>query len=116
VHSDGALEIERRDEISRGHLQWTHNDGKGGSRKHAMYAANGGTPKQQGPARRWSYVPWTSAQEESCKPASLVVTLKVNLKRKLGTNGGGGSNRVVGGTEEKDPKRKKMNRLLKELQ
>jgi hypothetical protein len=116
VHSDGALEIERRDEISYDHIQWMHCDGKGESRNDAVCAANGGVPKLQGPARRWSYVPWTSAQEKSCKPASLVVKLKIDLKRKLGTNGRARSNRVVGGTEEKDPKRKKMNRLLKELQ
>ena len=116
MHSDGALTVERRDEMSKDYIQWTHHGGKGEHRDDAVYATDGDAPKPQGPARRWSYVPWTSAQEESCKPPSLVVKLKVNLKRKFGEDSGDGSSGVVLGTEGKDPKKKKANRMLRELQ
>jgi hypothetical protein len=116
VHSDGALTIEREDEIPKGNIQWPHYDGKGESKSDVVYAAQGGKPKQQGPGRRWSYVPWTSAQEESCKQLSLVISPRVNLKRKFGTDSGDVAAVKTDETEGKDKKTQKMNRLLRELQ
>ncbi|RMZ72257.1 hypothetical protein GMOD_00007269 [Pyrenophora seminiperda CCB06] len=80
VHSNGALKVERREEMFLDESQWTHYDGNGESRDDEHYVPDDRAPKQQGSSRRWSYLPWTSEQEESCK---LLIRLKINLKRKF---------------------------------
>jgi hypothetical protein len=66
--------------------QITHVDGTGGYVFDAVHSYDERAPKQQGPGRRWSYVPWTKAQEQSYGNARLVLKLKVDttvdLKRK----------------------------------
>lgn len=80
MHSDGALEVERREYMFEHPSQWTHFDGTGGYRDDALYDLDYRAPKQQGSGRRWCYLPWTSKQEESCRPLSLIVKLKVRKK------------------------------------
>ncbi|CAE7206375.1 hypothetical protein P3342_011407 [Pyrenophora teres f. teres] len=95
VHSDGALKVERRENMFMHDSQWTHYDGYGEYRDDEHYVMDDRAPKQQGRSRRWSYLPWTNEQDESCR---LLVKLKVNLKRKF-TNDSGIEDSGGGGTE-----------------
>ncbi|KAF2132411.1 hypothetical protein P153DRAFT_429552 [Dothidotthia symphoricarpi CBS 119687] len=73
VHSNGMLTVETREDFFyRSHpSQWTHFNGYGGYRNDDPYVCDMTAPKDQGKGRRWSYVPWTREQEESCRPATL---------------------------------------------
>ncbi|EDU50101.1 hypothetical protein PtrSN002B_011364 [Pyrenophora tritici-repentis] len=95
VHSDGALKVEPRENMFIHDSQWTHYDGYGQYRDDELYFMDDRAPKQQGRSRRWSYLPWTNEQAESC---SQVVKLKVNLKRKF-ANDSGAQNDAGGGNE-----------------
>ncbi|CAN9296261.1 unnamed protein product [Alternaria alternata] len=117
VHSDGALTIERKDEMPKHHIKWTLSDGKTENGGDSGYDAVSNSLNQQGPARRWTYVPWTSEQDESCKRLSLVVKLKVNHKRKYETTREDETTGIAHKTEDKKPNKKKnVNRMLRELQ
>ncbi|KAH9863206.1 hypothetical protein IAQ61_009483 [Plenodomus lingam] len=56
--------------------QWTHFNGRGGYEVDALQNFEEGAPRQQGPGRRWSYLPWTEEQAESCR-MELLVRLRV---------------------------------------
>ncbi|KAI8937691.1 hypothetical protein NX059_005392 [Plenodomus lindquistii] len=93
VHSNGALTIELRGPFFMHASQWTHFNGCGGYQLDALQSFDETAPKQQGPGRRWSYLPWTEEQEKSCR-VELVVKLKVGgvgegngdkLLREIGT-------------------------------
>ncbi|CAO2657304.1 Nn.00g034300.m01.CDS01 [Neocucurbitaria sp. VM-36] len=71
VHSDGALKVEPRENFFMHSSQWTHFDGYGGYRLDEPQVVDDTAPKEQGPGRRWAYLPWTKEQEESCKPLKL---------------------------------------------
>jgi hypothetical protein len=109
VHSSGALKVESRENMFMHESQITHFDGTGGYVLDAVHSYDERAPKQQGPGRRWSYVPWTREQEESYGKKKLVVKLKVytkvNPKRKWRCDE----------IEEKVSKKQKVNRLLGEL-
>lgn len=81
VHSNGALVVEPRGPLSMHSSQWTHFDGHGRYRNDDPRLSNEALPKQQGSGRRWSYLPWTEEQEDTCK-ARLVVKLKVGAGAK----------------------------------
>ena len=117
MHSDGALTIERKDEMPKHHIKWTLSDGKTENGGDSGYDAVSNSLNQQGPARRWTYVPWTSEQDESCKCLSLVVKLKVNNKRKYETTREDETTGIAHKTEDKKPdKKKNVKRMLRELQ
>ncbi|CAN9240758.1 unnamed protein product [Alternaria alternata] len=112
----GAL-CERKDEMPKHHIKWTLSDGKTENGGDSGYDAVSNSLNQQGPARRWTYVPWTSEQDESCKRLSLVVKLKVNHKRKYETTREDETTGIAHRTEDKKPNKKKnVNRMLRELQ
>ncbi|CAN9293441.1 unnamed protein product [Alternaria alternata] len=112
----GAL-CERKDEMPKHHIKWTLSDGKTENGGDSGYDAVSNSLNQQGPARRWTYVPWTSEQDESCKRLSLVVKLKVNHKRKYETTREDETTGIAHKTEDKKPNKKKnVNRMLRELQ
>lgn len=68
MHSDGSLKVEPRENYFMHTGQWTHFDGYGGYRLDERQVVDEAAPKQQGRGRRWSYLPWTREQEESCRP------------------------------------------------
>ena len=107
VHSDGALKVERRENMFLHQSQWTHYDGNGEYRDDERYFLDDRAPKQQASGRRWSYLPWTSGQEESCR---MLVKLKVNLKRKFADDAVIKSGSGNEGAERK--KIRKIHRLL----
>ncbi|CBX94821.1 hypothetical protein LEMA_P118240.1 [Plenodomus lingam JN3] len=76
VHSTGALTIEPRAPFFMHASQWTHFNGRGGYEVDALQNFEEGAPRQQGPGRRWSYLPWTEEQAESCR-MELLVRLRV---------------------------------------
>ncbi|KAJ4374198.1 hypothetical protein N0V83_002939 [Neocucurbitaria cava] len=80
IHSDGALKVELRENLFMHPSQWTHFDGYGGYRLDEPQIVDERAPKEQGPGRRWSYLPWTKEQEESCEPFKL--DLRPLAKRK----------------------------------
>ncbi|KAF2819977.1 hypothetical protein CC86DRAFT_398232 [Ophiobolus disseminans] len=88
VHSDGALKVEPREEFFQHASQWTHYDGVGGYRDDANLVGSFDAQKDQSIGRRWSYLPWTKEQEESCRGEEDVVSadekrvlkLKVRLR------------------------------------
>ena len=80
VQSDGALTVEPRENFSMHTSQWTHFDGYGGYRLDDQQVVDDTVLKEQGPGRRWSYLPWTREQEESCRP--LRIDLRSSAKRK----------------------------------
>ena len=67
MHSNGALRIEQRENFFQHASQWTHYDGYGGYRDDANVVGDFAAPKDQARGRRWSYLPWTKEQEESCR-------------------------------------------------
>lgn len=73
VHSNGALIVEARENFFYySHpSQWTHFDGYGRYREDEPYVCDESAPKDQGKGRRWSYLPWTTEQEKSCRPVML---------------------------------------------
>ncbi|KAH7405811.1 hypothetical protein DE146DRAFT_608776 [Phaeosphaeria sp. MPI-PUGE-AT-0046c] len=79
VHSNGALMIEPRFEYFLHTSQWTHFSGTGSYLSDARYVPDMEVAKEQGMGRRWSWVPWTEEQEESC--CGLLVKLKVRVGR-----------------------------------
>jgi hypothetical protein len=83
VHSNGALKVERRENMFMHESQITHFDGTGEYCFDTVHSYDERAPKQQGPGRRWSYVPWTGAQEDNYAKVKLVVKLKVNTKAGL---------------------------------
>jgi len=83
--------------------QWTHYDGNGVYRDDEGYVLDDRAPKQQASSRRWSYLPWTSEQEESCR---LLVKLKVKRKRKVADDVV-----VKGGSGNEGAGRKKVRRV-----
>ncbi|KAF2856930.1 hypothetical protein T440DRAFT_524813 [Plenodomus tracheiphilus IPT5] len=76
VPSNGALSIEPRGPFFMHASQWTHFNGNGGYRLDRQQNFDERALKQQGAGRKWSFLPWTGEQEESCR-AQLVVRLKV---------------------------------------
>ncbi|KAF1913596.1 hypothetical protein BDU57DRAFT_404914, partial [Ampelomyces quisqualis] len=78
VHSNGALEIESREDYFLHDSQWSHFDGKGGYRMDWPYVPDMNVVKDQSRGRRWAHLPWTSEMEESCR---RVVRLKVDWGR-----------------------------------
>ncbi|KAH9868633.1 hypothetical protein J1614_007705 [Plenodomus biglobosus] len=76
VQSNGALTVERSATYYVHPSQWTHYTGNGGYQLDDIRKMNVIETKFQGPGRRWSYLPWTEEQEQSCR-AQLVVRLKV---------------------------------------
>jgi hypothetical protein len=80
VHSNGALKVENRENMFMHESQITHFDGTGGYVFDAVHSYDERAPKQQGPGRRWSYVPWTREQEDSYAKKKLLVKLKVFTK------------------------------------
>ncbi|CAN9294849.1 unnamed protein product [Alternaria alternata] len=117
VHSDVALIVERKDEMHKHHIKWTLSDGKTENGDDSGYDVVSDSLKQQGPARRWTYVPWTSEQDESCKRLSLVVKLKVNHKRNHETTREDEITGIAHKTEDKKPNKKNnVSRMLRELQ
>lgn len=85
VHSNGALVIEPRFEYFLHPSQWTHFSGTGGYLSDARYVPDPEVVKEQSMGRRWSWVPWTTEQEESC--CGLLVKLKVRVERARGGRG-----------------------------
>lgn len=67
VHSDGALKIGPREDFFQHASQWTHCDGLGGYQDNANVVGDFTALKDQSIGRRWSYLPWTKEQEESCR-------------------------------------------------
>ncbi|KAH8639232.1 hypothetical protein IG631_07002 [Alternaria alternata] len=99
------------------HIKWTLSDGKTENGGDSGYDVVSGSLKQQGLARRWTYVPWTSEQDESCKWLSLVVKLKVNHKRNHETTREDEITGIAHKTEDKKPNKKNnVSRMLRELQ
>lgn len=86
VYSNGALVVEPRGSQSMHPSQWTHFDGRGRYRNDDPRLPNEALLKQQGPGRRWSYLPWTEEQEDTCK-TRLVVKLKVGAGDKAKETG-----------------------------
>jgi hypothetical protein len=82
VHSDGALKVEAREKFFQHASQWTHYDGRGGYVDDRNVVLDFLAPKDQARERRWSYVPWTRTQEESCRGGEVAV---------CGGGSGGGS-------------------------
>ncbi|KAF1940495.1 hypothetical protein EJ02DRAFT_229007 [Clathrospora elynae] len=107
VHSTGALKVEPRENMFSHHSQWTHFDGTGGYIQDTVHSFDELAPKEQGLGRRWSYAPWTSEQEESCKRATLMVKLK--YKRK---HGDAGKESNWGEDMKKGKKKQKRSMLL----
>lgn len=107
VHSDGALRVERRENMFLHASQWTHYDGNGEYRDDERYVLDDHAPKQQASSRRWSYLSWTREQEESCR---LLVKLKVNLKRKFAEDAV-----VKGGSGNEGAERKKVRKVHRML-
>lgn len=81
MQSNGALTVERSAAYYVHPSQWTHYTGHGHYRLDDVRKMNVMKTKFQGPGRRWSYLPWTEEQEQSCR-AQLVVRLKVGGARK----------------------------------
>ncbi|KAF1841672.1 uncharacterized protein K460DRAFT_409130 [Cucurbitaria berberidis CBS 394.84] len=79
VHSDGTLKVEPLEKLFIHTSQWTHFDGYGGYQLDEPRAVDNTAPKTQGSGRRWSYLPWTREQSESCKP--LRIDLRPLAKR-----------------------------------
>jgi hypothetical protein len=116
VHSNGALRVEHRENMFMHESQITHFGGTGKYVFDAVHSCDERTPKQQGPGRRWSYVPWTRAQEESYGKARLVEKLKVNTKVGLRRKCGVDEDVWEGtGIQERKQEKRKMERLMGEL-
>jgi hypothetical protein len=77
VHDNGVIKVERGEDLFELLGQRTYFDGTGVCREDAVYDVDCRVPKQQGPGRRWSYLPWMSEQEESCKPPKLIIKLRL---------------------------------------
>ena len=71
VNSNGALTVELRNRYFVHESQWVHYDGNGGYRLDEPQIVDQTVPKEQGPGRRWSYLPFTKEQEESCAPLRI---------------------------------------------
>ena len=87
VHFDGALKVEHRENMFIHSSQWTHFNGRWEYEDDTNYLPDERAPKRQGKGRRWTYLPWTREQEESCEH-TMVVKLKVSPKRKVGEDDG----------------------------
>lgn len=80
VHSNGALKVTESAPFYWHASQWTHYDGYGGYIDDYWYTGDlDATLKFQGIGRRWSHLPWTTAQEKSCR------TLKVRFQTPIET-------------------------------
>ncbi len=79
VRSDGKIAVEPRDQFFMHESQWTHFDGYGEYRLDEPQIVDETAPKEQGPGRRWSYLPWTKEQEKSCAP--MMIDLRPLFKR-----------------------------------
>lgn len=74
MHSNGALQVTNLEPFYFHSSQWTHFNGFGQYVDDWWYDANpDAEPKVQGMGRRWSYLPWTLEQEESCEAWKLKV-------------------------------------------
>ncbi|KAH8710091.1 hypothetical protein GQ44DRAFT_714614 [Phaeosphaeriaceae sp. PMI808] len=86
VHSDGALRVEQREQFFQHASQWTRYTGQGGYVRDGNYIPDMTAPRDQAKGRRWSYVPWTKEQDESCK-AGLKIKLRLwNSARQFSKN------------------------------
>ncbi|KAF2709522.1 hypothetical protein K504DRAFT_476808 [Pleomassaria siparia CBS 279.74] len=82
VHSSGALEVVPSKELYFHESQWTHFNGRGEYVDDYWYDCNPDVMKTQGIGRLWSHLPWTKAQEVSCRPLRLKLRLSSGaLKR-----------------------------------
>jgi hypothetical protein len=84
VHDNGAIKVERGEDVFELLGLRTYFDGTGVCREDAAFDVDGRVLNQQGPGRRWSYLPWTGEQEESCKPPKLVLKLSLKAESGLG--------------------------------
>jgi hypothetical protein len=116
VYSNDALKVERRENMFMHESQITHFNGTGEYCFDTVHSYDERAPKQQGPGKRWIYVPWTEAQEDSYAKVKLVVKLQVDtnagLRRKWKSDEASYKCAELG---EKGGKRLKWNRLLNEL-
>lgn len=92
VEANGGLKVEPRARFTQP-SQFTRFDGYGRRRIDGPQSVHSIMSKGQGPGRRWSYLPWTREQEQSCKqeeqqqPTKLYLKLRLNPKPKRGNKG-----------------------------
>lgn len=76
VDPDGKLSVMSKDQFLMQKMKQLQLDHPHGSTANFSKVAQYMMLRPQGPGKRWSYVPWTRKQEESCQPQ------KLSLKRR----------------------------------
>lgn len=71
VHADGTLSVMLEDQFLEQKIQQLRLDYPGHATGIVSTATRYKMLKPQGPGKRWSYIPWTKKQEESCQPLKL---------------------------------------------